>query len=52
MGRKSIFEQLAGKMNFLSEMRRIDKLFTVNNPNIRHNNRSVSGNTFSKFITG
>lgn len=26
MGRKSIFEQLAGKMNFLSEIRRIDKL--------------------------
>lgn len=26
MGRKSIFEQLSGKMNFLSEMRRIDKL--------------------------
>ncbi len=26
MGRKSIFEQLSGKKNFLSEMRRIDKL--------------------------
>lgn len=26
MGRKSIFEQLSGRMNFLSEIRRIDKL--------------------------
>lgn len=26
MGRKSIFEQLSGRINFLSEMRRIDKL--------------------------
>lgn len=26
MGRKSIFEQLSGKMNFVSEIRRIDKL--------------------------